>query len=72
MHGQPAVDEDLLHPGEVVEILVGRALLAVIRLEEFDYPAAAVLATVMLIAAFVMLLITNAVQARLLRYTVKS
>ncbi len=48
------------------------ALLAVIRLEEFDYPAAAVLATVMLAAAFVMLLITNAVQARLLRYTVKS
>src|SRR5690606_23394030 len=48
------------------------ALLAVIRLEEFDYPAAAVLATVMLAAAFVMLLITNAVQARLLRCTVKS
>jgi len=44
------------------------ALLTFIRLEEFDYPAAAVIATMMLIAAFTMLLITNMLQAWHLRY----
>ncbi|MCO6049813.1 sulfate ABC transporter permease subunit CysT [Mesorhizobium sp. RP14(2022)] len=45
------------------------ALLAFIRLEEYDLPAAAAIASVMLIAAFVMLAVTNAMQARALRYT---
>ncbi len=44
------------------------ALLAIIRLEEFDYPAAAALGMVMLATAFVMLLITNTIQAWHLRY----
>jgi len=44
------------------------ALLAFIRVEEYDYPAAAAIATVMLAAAFVMLVIINALQARLARY----
>jgi sulfate transport system permease protein len=44
------------------------ALLAFIRLEEYDYPAAAAIATVMLGAAFVMLLVTNAIQLWHLRY----
>lgn len=44
------------------------ALLAFIRLEEFDYAGAAAIATVMLAAAFVLLLTTNLLQARLLRY----
>jgi len=47
------------------------ALLVFIRLEEYDYPAAAAIASVMLIAAFVMLAVTNALQARALRYTQK-
>ena len=47
------------------------ALLAFIRLEEYDYPASAAIASGMLIAAFVMLAITNLLQARALRYTVK-
>jgi sulfate transport system permease protein len=47
------------------------ALLAFIRLEEYDYPASAAIASVMLIAAFTMLAITNLLQARALRYTVK-
>ncbi|WP_029010537.1 sulfate ABC transporter permease subunit CysT [Azospirillum halopraeferens] len=38
------------------------ALLAYIRLDEFDYPAAAAVASVMLGAAFVMLLVTNSIQ----------
>ncbi len=38
------------------------ALLVFIRLEEFDYPAAAAYATVLLIISFVLLLITNAIQ----------
>lgn len=45
------------------------ALLAFIRLEEYDYPATAALASVMLIAAFLMLAITGFLQARALRYT---
>jgi sulfate transport system permease protein len=45
------------------------ALLVFIRLEEFDYPAAAAIAAVLLAAAFVMLLVTNAVQLWHLRYT---
>jgi sulfate transport system permease protein len=44
------------------------ALLAFIRLEEFDYEAAAAIASVILIAAFIMLAVTNALQARGLRY----
>lgn len=48
------------------------ALLAFIRLEEYDYQAAAAIASVMLIAAFVMLAITNLLQARALRYTGRS
>lgn len=44
------------------------SLLAYIRLEEFDYPAAAAIAATMLAAAFVLLLVTNAVQAWHLRY----
>ncbi len=44
------------------------ALLAYIRLEEYDYAAAAAIASVILIAAFVMLALTNAAQAYALRY----
>ncbi len=44
------------------------SLLVFIRLDEYDYPAAAALAFVMLITAFVMLLVTNLIQARQLRY----
>ncbi|WP_027135833.1 sulfate ABC transporter permease subunit CysT [Geminicoccus roseus] len=47
------------------------ALLAFIRLEEFDYAGAAGLACVMLAAAFVMLSVTNLLQARWLRFTGK-
>ncbi|TCQ27992.1 sulfate ABC transporter permease subunit CysT [Rhizobium sp. PP-CC-3G-465] len=47
------------------------ALLAFIRLEEYDYPASAAIASVMLMAAFLMLAITNILQTRALRYTVK-
>lgn len=38
-------------------------LLIVIRLEEFDYPGATAVATAMLIIAFIMLLVINALQA---------
>ena len=44
------------------------ALLVFIRLEEFDYPAAAAIACVLLLAAFVLLLVTNAIQFWSLRY----
>jgi sulfate transport system permease protein len=44
------------------------SLLVFIRLDEYDYPAAAALATVMLVTAFVMLFITNSIQAWQLRY----
>lgn len=44
------------------------ALLAFIRLEEFNYAGAAAIASVILIAAFVMLFVTNAIQARALRF----
>jgi sulfate transport system permease protein len=44
------------------------ALLTFIRLEEYNYQAAAAIAAVMLVMAFVMLIITNAVQAWHLRY----
>ncbi|MDO9417439.1 sulfate ABC transporter permease subunit CysT [Pararhizobium sp.] len=47
------------------------ALLAFIRLEEYDYPASAAIASVLLITAFLMLAATNLLQARALRYTVK-
>ena len=45
------------------------ALLAFIRLEEYDYPASAAIASVMLLTAFVMLAVTNLLQARALRYS---
>lgn len=48
------------------------ALLIFIRLEEYDYQAAAAIASVLLLAAFVMLAVTNYLQARALRYTVRS
>ncbi|MDF1600399.1 sulfate ABC transporter permease subunit CysT [Mesorhizobium sp. YIM 152430] len=48
------------------------ALLAFIRLEEYDYQAAAAIASVMLITAFVMLAVTNLMQARALRYTART
>ncbi len=48
------------------------ALLAFIRLEEYDYPAAAAIASVLLLTAFLMLAVTNALQTRALLYTVKS
>lgn len=47
------------------------ALLVFIRLEEYDYQAAAAIASVLLITAFVMLAVTNWMQSRALRYTVK-
>lgn len=47
------------------------ALLAFIRLEEYDYQAAAAIASVLLITAFAMLAITNILQARALCYTRK-
>ena len=45
------------------------ALLTFIRLEEYDYQAAAAIASVLLITAFAMLAVTNLLQARALRYT---
>lgn len=45
------------------------ALLTFIRLEEYDYQAAAAIASVLLLTAFVMLAVTNLMQARALRYT---
>ena len=44
------------------------SLLTFIRLEEYDYAAAAAIASVILMAAFLMLAVTNALQARALRY----
>lgn len=46
-------------------------LLVFIRLEEYDYPAAAAIATVLLAVAFVLLLTTNAIQAWRLKRVVK-
>lgn len=48
------------------------ALLAFIRLEEYDYQAAAAIASVLLITAFIMLAVTNLLQARALRYMARS
>jgi len=47
------------------------ALLIFIRLEEYDYQAAAAIASVLLLTAFAMLAVTNWLQSRALRYTVK-
>lgn len=44
------------------------ALLTFIRLSEFDYEAAAVIATIMLVMAFIMLVVINTIQAWHLRY----
>jgi sulfate transport system permease protein len=48
------------------------ALLIYIRLEEFDYPAAAAIAAVLLVAALAMLLAVNALQAWQQRYNERS
>jgi len=48
------------------------ALLAFIRLEEYNYGGAAAIASVLLITAFVMLAATNYLQARALRYTARN
>jgi sulfate transport system permease protein len=48
------------------------ALLIFIRLEEFDYPAAAAIASVLLVAALLMLLAVNALQAWQQRYNERS
>lgn len=48
------------------------ALLAFIRLEEYNYASAAAIASVLLITAFVMLALTNYLQARALRYTARN
>ncbi len=47
------------------------ALLIFIRLEEYDYQAAAAIASVLLLTAFFMLALTNWMQSRALRYTVR-
>lgn len=44
------------------------ALLIFIRLEEFDYPAAASIAVVLLVTSFVVLLLTNVLQAWTMRH----
>ncbi len=44
------------------------SLLIYIRLDEFDYPAAAALASVLLVAAFVLLLVTNSIQIWAMRH----
>ncbi len=48
------------------------SLLIFIRLEEYDYVSAAAIASVLLLAAFAMLAVTNWLQARALRYTVRN
>lgn len=47
------------------------ALLIFIRLEEYDYPAAAAIAVVLLAAAFIMLLVINTIQFWLTRHVAK-
>jgi len=42
-------------------------LLIVIKLEQYDYPGAAVIASAMLVASFVLLLAINLLQARVRR-----
>lgn len=44
------------------------ALMIFIRLEEYDYQAAAAIASILLLTAFFMLALTNALQRRALRY----
>ncbi|HRO11145.1 MAG TPA: sulfate ABC transporter permease subunit CysT [Amaricoccus sp.] len=44
------------------------SLLIFIRLDEFNYPAAAALASVLLLVAFLLLFLTNSLQARVLRH----
>jgi sulfate transport system permease protein len=48
------------------------SLLIFIRLDEYNYPAAAALAFVLLLTAFATLLITNALQAWQVRYADRS
>jgi len=48
------------------------ALLIFIRLEEYDYPAAAVIAVFLLVAAFVTLMLVNLLQAWQMRYKRKA
>jgi sulfate transport system permease protein len=45
--------------------------LIFIRLEEYDYQAAAAIASVLLLTAFFMLAFTNWMQSRALRYTAR-
>lgn len=47
------------------------ALLIAIRLDEYDYGAAAAIASVLLIAALIMLVVTNILQSRAARYLVR-
>ena len=47
------------------------ALLTFIRLEEYNYEAAAAISAIMLLLSFAMLLVINAVQSWHLRYTIK-
>jgi sulfate transport system permease protein len=44
------------------------SLLIFIRLDEFNYAAAAALASVLLVVAFILLFLTNSLQAWALRY----
>lgn len=48
------------------------SLLIVIRLDEYNYPAAAALATVLLVVSFITMLSTNLLQSWQLRYAEKS
>lgn len=48
------------------------SLLAVIRLEEYDYNGAAVIALVLLLIALVLLVVSNLLQARAMRYKGKT
>jgi len=48
------------------------ALLTLIRIEEYDYPGAAALASVILASSFVMLFVVNAIQLWQLRYVRRS
>ncbi len=48
------------------------SLLIVIRLDEYNYPAAAALATVLLVVSFITMLSTNLLQGWQLRYAEKS
>ena len=46
----------------ILMLVIGLSLLTFIRLEEFDYPAAAALAVTMLVASLALLLVVNGAQ----------